>query len=806
METYRWLVIVCGLPVFLGAAIELLESPTNLNLLLLIAFTTLFASRISIKFPSFNGTITVSDSLIFVALLMWGQPAAIMTAVAEAIALTLRLRSKLLRTYLFNITSSTLTTWFGATVLLYTFGSPQSISRDLPAFSFVLAMCLLALSYYVGNMVLTAVMQMLKLEIALWKTWSQYYLWTCITFFVGAALAGIFVKLIFLGGIVAILLIAPIAIISYLAYTSYIRTVDALQASESRFRSSFDYATIGMGIVSPAGDWLEINKSLSDMLGFSELELLSMNYRDSLHPECAIDIQNNVDRVVAGEIPAFQAETRFRSREGADVWTMLGVSTAHDSQGDLRHLILQVQDITSRKLAEEKLWFDANHDVLTGLPNRAAFIARLSEVINWKKRSKKSQYATLFLDLDGFKIVNDSLGHAAGDELLKSVAQRLLDCIRGRDVVARLGGDEFTVLLVDLETIDQATIVAERIKSKLSTAFEIGDQEVFIGTSIGIATSEIGYRTADNMLRDADAAMYQAKASGKGCYSVFDHDMHSKAIRQLHLANDLRRALDRDEFVIHYQPIKSLEAGKITGLEALVRWNHPTHGLLSPADFIPLGEENGIINEIDNWVMLNASRQLTRLRAEFEELRDVSVSVNVSSRRFAQVGLFDTVKNVLMETGLPPSNLVLEITESAMIKNLANTATMLRELNFLGVRIALDDFGTGYSSLNYLHELPISILKIDRSFVARIDSENDGIEILKAIIALATSLRMETTAEGIETVKQLDALRDIDCRSGQGYYLSRPLPADALVEYLLAERGQSIPKSASRGRLRLVNL
>ncbi|HNQ15690.1 MAG TPA: PAS domain S-box protein, partial [Pyrinomonadaceae bacterium] len=279
MEAYRWLVIVCGLPVFFAAAVELYASPTNLNLLLLIVFTTLFASRISIKFPSFNGTITVSDSLIFVALLMWGQPAAIMTAVAEAIALTIRLRSKLLRTYLFNITSSTLTTWFGATVLFETFGSAETISHDLSAFSFVLAMCLLALSYYVGNMILTAVMQILKLDISQWKTWSQYYLWTCITFFVGAALAGIFVKLIFLGGIVAILLVAPIAIISYLAYTSYIRTVDALQASESRFRSSFDYATIGMGIVSPSGDWLEVNKSLSDMLGFPEEELLSLNYR-----------------------------------------------------------------------------------------------------------------------------------------------------------------------------------------------------------------------------------------------------------------------------------------------------------------------------------------------------------------------------------------------------------------------------------------------------------------------------------------------------------------------------------------------
>ncbi len=806
LEVYRWLVILCGAPVLSSSMTDLGKGEISVYLILLIAFTSLVASRISIKFPSFNGTITVSDTFIFIALLVWGAPAAIATAVFEAIALTIRLKSKLARTYLFNISSSALTTWIGAGVLFETFGPAETLSHDLPAFTFGLAMCLLALSYFLANLVLTAIMQMLKLELSQWKEWSRYYLWTCITFFIGAALAGIFVKLIFLGGIVAMLLIAPIAIFCYLAYTSYIKTVDALQASESRFRSSFDYATIGMGIVSPSGGWLQVNKSLSEILQYTEPELLSQNFRTSIHPDCIAEVEENFDRVVSGEIPAFQFEARFKNKEDGDVWAMLGVSTAHDSQGELRHLIFQVQDITSRKKAEDRLWFDANHDALTGLPNRASFIARLDDIVTRRVTFENPLNAILFLDLDGFKIVNDSLGHAAGDELLKEVAQRLLECIRGNDLVARLGGDEFTVLLVSLQDINQATIVAERIKAKFLTAFRVGDQEVFIGTSIGIATSEIGYSNGNDMLRDADAAMYQAKASGKGCYNIFDHEMHANALSMLHLANDLRRALDRGEFVVHYQPIKSLESNKVRAFEALVRWNHPTLGQLTPAAFIPLAEENGIVNEIDNWVMRRACEQLRAWQAEFEELNEVAISVNISSRQFARVGLFDTVKSVLMDTSLPPGNLLLEITESAMIKNLTNTATILRELNFLGVRIALDDFGTGYSSLNYLHELPISVLKIDRSFVHRIGNDNEGVEILKAIIALASSLKMETTAEGIETANQLEELQKIGCISGQGYYLSRPLSADAVTGFLLAERGQSVPKAEiSRGGLRLVN-
>lgn len=783
------MVILGGVPLFVFSLYQLLSVDLNLNYLLLVTFTSLIATRISIKFPNFNGTITVSDAFIFISLLMWGTSAAVVAAVAESITLTYRLKSKLVRTYLFNIASSTLTTWMTGIILIYTYGRPREISQKLTFFSFVLAMCLMAMSYFLSNMTFTAIMQMLKLKLSLWKTWTQYYLWTCVTFFFGAALAGTFVKLFDLGGIVAVLLVTPILILFYTAYQSYIRTVAALQASESRFRSSFDYATIGMGIVSPEGNWIQVNKSLQDILQFTEEEFLNSNYQNVIHPDNLPEVVKETEKLVNGKIPAFQFETRLLDKTGDDVWVTLGASTALDSDNEIRHLIFQIQDITSRKSAEEKLWFDANHDALTGLPNRASFQEFLDNLITGKKTYENPLFAVLFLDLDGFKMVNDSLGHLIGDELLKNTSQRLLECIRGNDMVARIGGDEFTILLVNLKDISQVFTVAERIKEKLSKAFQLADQEIFIGTSIGIAVNNIEYQSAVEMLRDADAAMYRSKALGKGCYTLFDQSINDQATKLLRLANDLRQAVEREELTINYQPIFSIEKNKVVGFESLIRWLHPTYGELQPSEFLPLAEENGLMKNIDNWVMLNACQQIKEWQNIYPQCEDLFISVNMSSRQFEKAGLFDTVKEILIETELLPKNLQLEIKETAMIKNLKTTLQTLKELNLLGVKIALDDFGTGYSSLNYLHELPISVLKIDRSFVCRLNNEKDGVEILKAIIALAESLEIKVVAEGIETNEQLHWLKKIKCHFGQGYLYSPPITNEESLKLLESQNG-----------------
>ncbi len=667
----------------------------------------------------------------------------------------------------------------------------------------------MGLAQYFSQMTLNAVMQAFKMSFKEWLAWMrQYYLWSSATFFVAAAAAGLVVKLVGHLNLYSVLIIAPIIIIVYLTYRTYLKSLDALQESEARFRSSFDYGTIGMALVSPEGFWIEVNQSLRQLLNRSEADLLKLQYSDSIHPDDYARIKPQVEALIRGAIPTFQIEVRLIQSDGNLVWAVLSASVAHNAHKSVRHIILQTQDVTLRKKAEEQLLHDASHDMLTGLLNRAAYTNHLHNALERSKRHNQRVLAVLFLDLDGFKLINDSLGHSIGDEMLKVTAARLLECVRTVDTVARLGGDEFTILLEDLEDIAQAVSVAERIRQKLSEPFELAGQEIFIGTSIGVATSEITYREPGEMLRDADAAMYQAKARGKGCFVLFDHEMYASATRQLRLANDLRRATARNEFVLHYQAMQSLESGEITGFEALLRWNHPHYGLLMPSEFICIAEENGLTGEIDGWAMREGCRQLKEWQAQTPEHANLLMSVNVSTKQFAQTGLFEFVTNVLKETNLNPRCLQLEITESAMVKSMAITARILADLSHAGVSIALDDFGTGYSSLSYLHELPISTLKIDRSFISRITDETDGAAIVRAIIVLARNLRIKVIAEGIESLDQLKNLRGMGCDFGQGYLFSRPIPAAEAYKLLCVAQQHQAQLHATRERtnkLRLVS-
>lgn len=810
MEIYRWIVVAGGLFI-LGLSIYQLATvriPVEFYYLLII--TAFLASRINIKFPRFHGTITVSDAFIFLALLLWGAPAAVLVATADSIASTVRIRSRLVRTYLFNVGVNACTTWLTAFVLLLFYGNPTEISKNLSTRSFVLAMCLMALTHYLGSMILNSVMQALKLGADLWKTWSTYFLWSCITFFAGAALAGIIIKLLSSVGFIAIILVAPIIFMVYLTYKSYLKSHNALQESEARFRSSFDYATIGMALVSPEGKWLQVNESLQKILSLGEQELLQTYYQDVLSHSDLPDVLKKTQQLMDDKIPAFQTEVRFLTKEKKEVWGSLGVSTARDLQGRLRHFIFQIQDVTVRKRAEEKLRHDALHDALTGLPNRKALRAKLKSALENASDQKEKLLATLFLDLDGFKIINDSLGHNVGDELLKVIAGRLLECVRQHDTVARLGGDEFTILLERVQDISQVMIIAERIKQSVSKPVYLDEQEVSVNASIGIATSELRYTSPNEMLRDADAAMYQAKARGKGCYVIFDEDMFANATRDLRLANDLRKAIEQNELELYYQAVKTLDTNRICRFEALIRWNHPKFGLLTPPDFIPLAEENGLITKVDNWGLAEACRQLREWQIVDPSLRDLIISVNASNKQFAQPDFIEHLQQILKKTGLNPKCLQLEITESLMAKNLQNTAHVVNQLNDIGVKVALDDFGTGYSSLNYLHELPISTLKIDRSFITRLDAETSGSEIVRTIIALAQNLKMEVVAEGIETNEQLEHLRQIGCELGQGYLFSRPVAAEKALKLVTGGGTPSILSPSAghqdtQNRLRLIS-
>jgi diguanylate cyclase (GGDEF)-like protein/PAS domain S-box-containing protein len=439
-----------------------------------------------------------------------------------------------------------------------------------------------------------------------------------------------------------------------------------------------------------------------------------------------------------------------------------------------------VLDVTARVQGEaaerEKLLHDAFHDALTGLPNRALFLDRLEHRLALEKRRHQSSFSVLVLDIDRFKVINDSLGHVRGDELLVEVARRLQSCLRPADTVARLSGDEFTILLEDVASAADARNVADRLREELRVPFWLGAHEVFSGASIGIAHGSAAYAHPEDILRDADTALYRAKAQGRGRCVEFDASMHDRAVELLELETSLRRALERQEFHLHYQPVVSLSSGQITGAEALLRWKHPERGLVPPMEFIPLAEETGLIVEIGAWVLRGACRQMKEWQERLGQPQ-LEIGVNLSSRQFQGPGLVAEVAEVLRATGLAPRSLRLEVTESLLMDKHPNVAQTMTELRAMGVRIDLDDFGTGYSSLSYLHQFPIDTLKIDRSFIHRIGASDDAVEIVNTILALASSLDMEVVAEGVETEQQLQQLRKMHCAYAQGYHLSRPIEA-----------------------------
>ena len=441
------------------------------------------------------------------------------------------------------------------------------------------------------------------------------------------------------------------------------------------------------------------------------------------------------------------------------------------------------EDVTERQQSQARLYHEAMHDALTGLPNRPFFMQRLTAALVRHRRGEAAPPAVLFLDLDRFKVVNDSLGHHVGDELLVAVAGRLRGCVRDEDTVARFGGDEFAVLLEELDDPAYASLVAERIASAVAAPVNLSGYEVFTGASIGIAMGAEGHDRPEYLLRNADMAMYRAKGSGASRYEVFDRAMHARALARLQMETDLRRALSRGEFVLHYQPIVALSTGRMIGVEALCRWMHPEQGMIPPGDFIGTAEETGIIVPLGEWVLEEACTRLAEWRAEFAHAR-IAVSVNLSARQFAHRGLVGHVRRTLERTGLDARHLKLELTESVLMEGGGTTAAMLQELSDLGIDLQLDDFGTGYSSLAYLHRFPIGALKIDRSFVSRMLPQDPTAQLVRSIASMAKGLNLAVTAEGVETMEQLAQVREIGCDFAQGFLISRPLPAAAMRDLL----------------------
>ena len=485
-----------------------------------------------------------------------------------------------------------------------------------------------------------------------------------------------------------------------------------------------------------------------------------------------------------------QLRSLFRSAAVARVLAEERLADAERAAETLAINATLESEIADAKRTEAYLLHTAYHDDLTGLRSRSYFIDELETSLERAKKQPTLRYAVLFIDLDRFKLVNDSLGHRVGDLLLIAIAERLRENVRPEDTLARLGGDEFTLLLEDVADSSDAIEIAERIARALNPPFILGDAEVFCSASIGIAVGTGGVEVAEELLRDADSAMYAAKRlnGGRGGYAVFEDEMHANAVSTLRLQNDLRRALERDEFCLYYQPIVRLDTERVIGFEALVRWQHPERGLVSPGDFIATAEETGLIVGIGAWVLREACRQMSAWESEFGAERLSVMSVNVSSRQLRQQSFFADLQAVLRESGARPDRLQLEITESVLLNNSEFVGRTLLRLQALGVRIAFDDFGTGYSSLSYLQRYPVDTLKIDQSFVSGIDgAASANSDFIKTIVALGETLQIKVVAEGVETAQQHYVVRSLGCASAQGYYFAKPLPVASVADYMAAD-------------------
>ncbi|MFN4066991.1 MAG: EAL domain-containing protein [Thermosynechococcus sp.] len=508
-----------------------------------------------------------------------------------------------------------------------------------------------------------------------------------------------------------------------------------------------------------------------------------------VHPEDLELLRRSLKDHLLGRSPHFECEFRIRYRKGGYRWMRSRGKALRDEKGQPYRMAGSMTDVTHYHLIQEQILHDALHDALTGLPNRVLFMDRLSQAITRRVRHPNSLFAVLFLDVDRFKVINDSLGHLVGDQLLIGIGRRLTACTRAEDTVARLGGDEFAILLEELTNPAQAIEVAKRVLAALSRPFLLEGREVFTSASIGIAFPSEETKTVEDLLRDADTAMYRAKSLGKSRYEVFSMTMRAQSIALMQIETDLRRATERKEFLVYYQPIVDLSTRKIVGFETLLRWQHPERGIISPAEFMTVAEETGLILLISWWVMAEACRQMQHWAKVFPRSRALSISVNLSGRHFQQADLLPNLRAILSETEFPAERLRLEVTEGILIDNKEVAIATLQKIRAMGIGLSMDDFGTGYSSLSYLHRFPVDTLKIDRTFISALNREQPAATIVHTILMLAHALRLKVVAEGIETREQYQILQALGCNYGQGYFFARPL-APKQVEQLFA--GQSL--------------
>ncbi|HLZ72127.1 MAG TPA: EAL domain-containing protein [Dehalococcoidia bacterium] len=571
------------------------------------------------------------------------------------------------------------------------------------------------------------------------------------------------------------------------------RSQQAVIANEARLQHIVETSPDLIGVLDQRGCYTFANQAHETILGRPPRQLLGASPFAFLHPDELAEVQERFSRRVvcdtAGSAPHSGITVRLRHTDGRYIWIEARTQTVFDPAGQAEGLLIIGRDITARVDLEERLRHQAFHDPLTGLPNRALFMDRLAQALSRGER-RGTVTAVLFLDLDRFKLINDSLGHEAGDALLVAVAERLRACLRPADTVARFGGDEFIVLLEEGVSRESIVAVAQRVLAALTQPYDLNGgngsngNEVFSGASIGITLSDTASARPDELVREADIALFEAKAAGRGSYVLFDAGMKAASSDRLDLETDLRQALSRGELHVYYQPEVDIDSGLVVGMEALLRWQHPRRGLIGPDRFLALAEETGLILEIGPWVLEQACRDTRRWQEQHLGTRPLVVSVNLSPREFACAALPAEVARILERTRLAPGSLRLEITEAALMQDLELTRRTLHALKELGVWLAIDDFGSGYSSLNHLRHFPVDTIKIDRSLIAGLDGDAGAISIVRAVTALGHALGLDVTAEGIETADQLALMEAVNCDRGQGWFFAPPAPAAELDELL----------------------
>ncbi len=830
-SVYWWVMVTLGGLTLVGSLLSVLDQgPVAWAQIAVGMVVAMLAGFFPVRVPRSKNSFAAGEIFIFLLLLIHGPGAAALAASGEAAAGSWRTSKR----WTSRIVSPAM-----AALAMFSAGSLFNLVFEHVADNaglLIMATMLFAVAFFVINTLLvTAVPRLKRNERLQFSDLFSVFGWIGITYAGSAAVAVLLYLTYRQSGNGVLMAMVPLLAMMLATLHYFFRQQEAaeevrvagaeaaererelaqrhvreLEASERRFHSAFTHASIGMALLAFDGRILQANQALRALLGRSDEALVHSHFQAVVLASDRQRLDEQLGLVSVREFEGFALELRCLHSEGSAVWVAAHCSFFSEPGANQPCLILQVQDITARRNAEEGLHHLAFHDSLTGLPNRRRFHELLALAVKHSNESGDAHdaYAVMFLDFDRFKLINDSLGHSAGDEFLIQVSKRIQDSLRPHDTVARLGGDEFAVLVRHVEHERSVVALAERLMDALRRPFLVAGTELMTSASIGITFSALGYGSAEDVLRDADTAMYKAKGAGKARYALFDASLHTEVAQRLRLEGDLRRAIDDGRLSVAYQPVFALagaagaagtEGERLVGFEALVRWQHPQDGSISPGAFLPIAEEAGLMLKLTDFVLHCACRQLHQWQQTDAAWAGLSINVNVSGQDLSHPAFVARVTRAIIEAGISPSQLCIELTENILMSRLEAALPMLSELRHLGVTLAIDDFGTGYSSLSHLSTLPIDCLKIDRSFVARMEAGSNEAAVVRSIVLLGSSLGKAVVAEGIETEAQLRQLQDMGCALGQGYLLAYPQsPAEVslLLKQLRPDSAASATSSA----------